>query len=43
MTKVIGYSLLFAGGAMLGYCDIFPTDWRYWAIIVPLIFGGSLT
>lgn len=43
MSKFAGYALLFIGGAFLGGTGLDPLDLHWWAIVVPLIVGASLT
>ena len=41
--KLVGFILLMIGSAVLTWNDLGVDTWQYWAIYLPLVFGGSLT
>jgi len=44
MSKFVGYSLMFLGGVMLNAVGgLNVTDWQWWAIVIPITIGASLT
>ena len=39
---VLGFTLVFIGGAVLGSIGVDMTTWQYYAISVPLIIGAMM-